>query len=209
MGILLRRRTREGLCTASHTFFFGIAILAMVALGMASAAWAHRDRGPDDPCRRQLGASLLHLTLYQPQVDPDGEYCDEVPREGKTVMVVDVTAGELREGPMSIEVIETSDSGVSRTILSLPPTVYRWGVADTEVTLNAGNTYIARVLVAQSADTEPQLLSFPIHVGAWYKAMIIPALMVVAVLALTTISVIRYSLSTRQDRSATKRVPVA
>lgn len=199
--MLLRRRTREGLCTTSHTFFFYFTILATAALGLTSTAWAHRDRGPDDPCRRQLGASLLHLTLYQPHVDPGGEYCDEVPREGKTVMVVDVTAGELREVPMSIEVIATNDSGASRTILSLPPKIYRWGVVDTEVILNAGDNYTARVVVAQGSHTEPQSLSFPIRVGAWYKALLIPALMVFAVLALTAISVIRYQILSRQKSS--------
>ena len=97
-------------------------ILAVVGWLTSVEAWAHRDRGPDDPCRRQIGDSLLHLTLYQPQFDPAGEYCEEVPRAGKTIMVVDVTAGELRRTPMSLEVIETALSGQSQTVLSLPAT---------------------------------------------------------------------------------------
>jgi hypothetical protein len=60
------------------------------------------------------------------------------------------------------------------------------------VTLNAGSDYVARVVLEQGADREPRLLSFPIRVAAWYRAMIVPALIVVAVLALTAISVIRY-----------------
>ena len=78
---------------------------------MVAAAWAHRDRGPDDPCRKQIGDSLLHLTLYQPHFDPDAEYCEEVPRAGRTVVVVDVTAGELRQVPISVEVVAGSESG--------------------------------------------------------------------------------------------------
>ncbi|MBI3798510.1 MAG: hypothetical protein HY268_16305 [Deltaproteobacteria bacterium] len=168
---------------------------------MTAEAWAHRDRGPNDPCRRQLGASLLHLTLYQPQFDPDAEYCDEVPREGKTILVVDVTAGELRQIPMSLEVVAAGDSGQPRAILSVPPKIYERGIADTEVTLNAGNDYVAQVVVALGADKEPQLLSFPIRVTAWYRAMIMPALVVAALLALTAVSVIRYYVSSRQDES--------
>jgi len=189
LGLGLHPAIRMGIASRR---FFCIVILATAGWMITSQAWAHRDRGPDDPCRRQLGASLLHLTLYQPQFDPAGEYCEEVPRAGKTIMVVDVTAGELRQVPMSLEVVAASDSGQLRTILSIPPQIYRRGVADAEVTLNAGSGYVARVVVEQGADREPRLLSFPIQVAAWYRAMIVPALIVAAVLALTAISVIRY-----------------
>jgi hypothetical protein len=188
------------MCIASRRFFC-IVILATAGWMMTSEAWAHRDRGPNDPCRRQLGASLLHLTLYQPQFDPNGEYCEEVPREGKTILVVDVTAGELRQVPMSLEVVAAGDSGQSRTILSVPPKIYQRGVADTEVILNAGSDYVARVVLELGADRKPQLLSFPIRVAAWYRAMLMPALIVAALLALTAISVIRYYLASRQDES--------
>jgi hypothetical protein len=102
---------------------------------------------------------------------------------------------------MSLEVVVTGDSGTSRTVLLVPPKVYRWGVADVEVTLNAGSDYVARVVLEQDADREPQLLSFPIRVAAWYRAMIVPALIVAALLALTAISVIRYYVSSRQDEA--------
>src|SRR5215813_14337884 len=179
------------MCIASRRFFC-IVILATAGWMTTSKAWAHRGGGPNDPCERRLGTSLIHLTLYQPQFDPDAEYCNEVPREGKTVMVVDVSAGELRQVPMSLEVVAAGESGQSRTILSVPAQIYRRGVADAEVTLNAGSEYVARVVLAPGADREPQLLSFPIRVAAWYRAIIVPALIVAAVLALTAISVIRY-----------------
>jgi hypothetical protein len=183
---------------ASRKFFY-IVMLATVGWMITSKAWAHRDRGPNDPCRRQLGASLLHLTLYQPQFDPSGEYCEEVPRAGKTIMVVDVTPGELREVPMSLELATASDSGQSRTILSVPAKIYQRGLADTEVILSEGSDYVARVVLELGADREPQLLSFPIRVAAWYRALLVPALVVAALLALTAISVIRYYVVSRQD----------
>ncbi len=116
-------------------------------------------------------------------------------------MVVDVTAGELRQVPMSLEVVATSASGQPRTIVMVPPKIYEWGVVDTEVTLNAGSDYVARVVLELGADREPQLLSFPIRVVAWYRAMIMPALVVVAVLVLTAISVVRYYVVSRQDEA--------
>jgi hypothetical protein len=179
------------MCVASRRFFC-IVILVMAGWMMTSEAWAHRGGGPNDPCERRLGASLIHLTLYQPQFDPGAEYCDEVPREGKTVVVVDVSAGDLRQVPMSLEVVATGDSETSRTVLLVPPKVYRWGVADVEVTLNAGSDSVARVVLEQGADRKPHSLSFPIRVAAWYRAIIVPALIVATVLALTAISVIRY-----------------
>jgi len=185
---------------ASFSFYFFV-ILMMVSWLTAVEAWAHRDRGPNDPCRRQIGDSLLHLTLYQPQFDPAAEYCEEVPRAGKSVMVVDVTAGELRQTPISLEVIETAVSGQSRTILSLPAKIYELGVADTEVLFNEGNEYLVRVTLEMGAGRQSQVLAFPIRVAAWYRAMLVPALIVVGLLALTAISVIRYYATARQDES--------
>jgi hypothetical protein len=144
---------------------------------------------------------VLHLTLYQPQFDPVGEYCDEVPRAGKTIVVVDVSPGELRQVPLSLEVLASSASGTPRVVLSVPPTVYRRGVMDAEVTLQAGSDYVARVVVGQSPNGAPQPLVFPIRVAAWYRALITPALLVVALLALTAISVVRYYVSSRQVES--------
>jgi hypothetical protein len=180
---------------------FYLITLTMVGWMTSTEVWAHRDRGPNDPCRRQIGDSLLHLTLYQPQFDPIAEYCEEAPREGKTVMVVDVTEGELRQTPIGLEVLETDISGQSRTVLSLPAKIYELGVADTEVLLTEGNNYIVRVTLELGAGRQVQALAFPIRVAAWYRAMLMPALIVVGLLALTAISVIRYYVTTRQDES--------
>jgi pyridoxine/pyridoxamine 5'-phosphate oxidase len=45
------------------------------------------------------------------------------------------------------------------------------------------------------------VLVFPIRVAAWYRAMLVPALLVVGLLALIVMSVIRYYAATRQDES--------
>jgi hypothetical protein len=184
-------------------------MVILVMAGMITAtAWAHRDRGPDDLCRKQIGASLLHLTLYQPHFDPDAEYCEEIPRAGKTVVVVDVTEGELRQVPISVEVVAVNTAGESRTVLSLPPQVYPRGVADSEMVFDEGSDYVARVIVEQGAGKEPQLLAFPIQVTAWYVAMVKPALMVVGVLAFIGISFIRYHITSRQQESSVGKVKV-
>ena len=190
-------------CMVNRAFLF-LVVSAMVGGMMTTEVWAHRNRGPNDPCRKQLGASFMHLTLYQPQFNPDAEYCEEVPRAGKAVLVVDVTAGELRQALISLAVIATDESGRSRTVLLLPPKVYERGAVDTEVVFNEGNDYVVRVVVDRGNGKEPQQFSFPIQVAAWYRAMIKPMLMMVGVLVLVIISIIRYRMSSRSNESSSR-----
>jgi cytochrome oxidase Cu insertion factor (SCO1/SenC/PrrC family) len=186
-----------------NRFPSALALLLMAVTGLAMPALllAHRFGGPNDPCERKIGASFIHITLYQPQFDPDAEYCDVVPREGNTVLVVDVLGDDLRKLPMGLEVIATGDSQAPRTILSVPAKLYRRGVADAQVLLAADSRYLARVSLQGNTAAKSQVLSFPIRVGSWYRALIMPALMVIGVLALTAISVIRYRLSSAKPRS--------
>jgi len=179
--------------------FFDVLIATMAGLMMVTAAWAHRERGPNDTCRKQIGDSLLHITLYQPHFDPDAEYCEEVPRGGRTVVVVDVTAGELRQVPISVEMIAQNESGQSRSVLSLPNKILDRGMVDSEVVLEEGNNYVAEVEVDLGAGKELQKFSFPIKVAPWYTSMVKPALMIVGLLVVTIISVIRYQMSSRQQ----------
>ncbi len=170
-----------------------IALLAIAGWLGSTTAWAHRGGGPNDPCERRLGVSLVHLTLYQPNFDPDAEYCNEVPREGKTVMVVDIEGDRLRQAPIALEMIASDESG-PRKILSIPPRIYRRGVADAEVTLDSGSNYTARVVLLDAANLTAIPLTFPIRVGAWYRPIILPALIILAVLALTAIPIVRHYL---------------
>ena len=97
----------------------------------AAPAYAHKFGGPNDPCERKLGAAVIHITLYQPQFDPDAEYCDEVPREGDTVFVLDTLGDELRQVPIGVQIFAISSDGSQRVAVTLPPAVYRRGVVDT------------------------------------------------------------------------------
>lgn len=181
-----------------------LAMIGMVLLvsGITAEVRAHRDRGPNDPCRREIGASLLHITLYQTQFDPVTEYCEEVPGTGKALLVVDVTPGELRKVPFGLEVIATNAAGQSQTVLSVPPKVYERGVLNTEIVFQKETTYVAQVMLEREKGEDSQLLAFPIQVAAWYKAMIMPALLVAGLLVFILISVIRYNIVSRQQGEA-------
>jgi cytochrome oxidase Cu insertion factor (SCO1/SenC/PrrC family) len=115
-----------------------------------------------------------------------------VPREGATVLVVDMLGEGLRKVPMGLEVIAISEARAPRTILSMAPKVYRRGVADSQVLLTSENRYVMRISLQGVGPGESRVLSFPIRVGSWYRPLIVPSLMVLGVVALTAMSVIRY-----------------
>src|ERR1700681_4918289 len=86
---------------------------------LQGTALSHRFDGPSDPCEGKLGTSLIHITLYQPQFDPDAEYCDQVPRAGNTVLLVDVLGDELRRMPLGVQILAGEGSQHQRNVLSL------------------------------------------------------------------------------------------
>ena len=172
------------------------AAVAALCLVLPVSSWGHRDRGPGDPCRREVGPSLLHITFYQTQFDPVTEYCEEIPRVGNAFLVVDVTP-DLWERPFGVELVAANESGQSNTILSLPFQVYERGVANTEVVVKAGLRYEVRVMLGLAEEREPRKFAFPFQVAAWYKALVGPALITLGVVIVLAVSVIRYKLTAR------------
>jgi len=165
-------------------------LTAVVGWLLQGVAFAHKFGGPNDPCERKIGKSLIHITLYQPEFNPDAEYCDQIPRAGNTVLVVDVLGNDLRKLPLGVQILAVSDSAPNKAVLALPPTIYRRGVADAQVVLDDNSSYLTQISLGEGA--EQQLLSFPVRVSAWYRPFIMPALIVLAVFALMTISILRY-----------------
>jgi hypothetical protein len=94
-----------------------------------------------------------------------------------------------------------SDDSGPRKILSVPAKIYRRGVADTEVTLTAGSDYVARVVLLDGENQTAIPLTFPIRVGAWYRPIILPALLILAVLALTAIPIVRHYMFLQDDEA--------
>jgi hypothetical protein len=178
----------------------GLLVAVLVAIGFLNpmTAWAHRFGGPNDPCERRIGASFIHITLYQPQFDPDAEYCDSVPRDGNTVVVVDVLGDDLRRLPIALQLVAKSKSGAPRTILNVAPRVYRRGVADAQVVLGAGLDYVVRVAIQDGH--QARLFSFPIRVAAWYRMLIVPSMIFFALVSLIAISIARYYWSGQREK---------
>ena len=170
-----------------------ISILILVLL-VATPAYAHKFGGPNDPCERKIGASLIHITLYQPEFDPDAEYCDEIPRAGNTVLVVDTMGEKLRRVPIGVQIL-ADDAADHDAVLAIRPTVYRRGVVDAQVDLVDGRRYIAKISIAPEDGSNLTVYSFPIRVQSWYHPLVLPALMVLGVFALIGISIVQYRMA--------------
>jgi cytochrome oxidase Cu insertion factor (SCO1/SenC/PrrC family) len=183
-----------------------VCVLSLVA---APPAHAHKFGGPNDPCERKLGAALIHITLYQPQFDPDAEYCDVVPREGNTVFVLDTMGDRLRQVPIGVQIFAIDRDGSRRIAVDLPPAVYRRGVVDTQVNLAEGYSYLATVSIGSLAGAPADEYSFPIRVRAWYRALVMPFLLVLGVLALVAVSVFRYRAAPARRRHNLARFAIA
>jgi cytochrome oxidase Cu insertion factor (SCO1/SenC/PrrC family) len=181
-----------------------ISILILVVL-VATPASAHKFGGPNDPCERKIGASLIHITLYQPEFDPDAEYCDQIPRAGNTVLVVDTMGEKLRRVRIGVQILADDAASDHHAVLAIRPAVYRRGVVDAQVDLVDGRRYIAKVMIASEEGSNLTVYSFPIRVQPWYHALVVPALMVLAVFAFIGISIVQYR--TTQSRRRRRRSP--
>ena len=91
-----------------------------------------------DVCVRNMGGSMVHLSTYQPQHDPEAEYCTEIPREGETLWVLDLVDQALRDMPIIIKIVRGSGQALSDTVTSLYSTNHSDGVIKGEFNLDEG-----------------------------------------------------------------------
>ena len=149
----------------------GSLFLVGVFLAALSTApvWAHGGAGIDiDPCAQKVGPYSIHFTAYQPQTDPSGEYCEDVPKAGNTILVFDLVDQELRGKPVAIRVVEAANGAESRTVLEIPPQVYPTGVVNAEADFDPPGKYLAIITVQESQKT----VTFPIRVAMWSPTLV-------------------------------------
>ncbi len=91
-----------------------------------------------DVCVRNISGSMVHLSTYQPQYDPEAEYCTEIPKEGETLWVLDLVDQALRDMPVIIKIVRGSGKALSETVTSLYSTNHSDGVIKGEFNLDEG-----------------------------------------------------------------------
>ena len=141
------------------------AALALACCGLllgAGSASGHGGVGIDeDPCVRRAGLYLIHFAVYQPQVDPTEEYCDEVPSADQAIFVFDLVDRELRNELAAIRIERLGGEGEpTETLLSIPAQRYPTGVVNTEFRFDAPGEYSAVVTL----DDPERVIRFPLRV---------------------------------------------
>lgn len=110
---------------------------------------------------RRAGLYLIHFAVYQPQVDPTEEFCDEIPRADHAIFVFDLVDRELRKEPAAIRIERQGDDRQSsETVLSIPAQLYPTGVVNTEFRFEEPGEYAAVVTL----ESGPLEIRFPIRV---------------------------------------------
>lgn len=106
----------------------GIAAFVLVAMLYAGSVFAHgRVSLEEDPCVRQIGENMVHLSTYQPQYDESGHYCTDIPLAGETYLVIDLIDSALRNMPVALKVIRGNETD-GETVLQQPAAYYPDGV---------------------------------------------------------------------------------
>ena len=118
----------------------GISALTLVSMLYCSSAGAHGKVAMEqDTCVRRLeDNSMVHLSAYQPQHEPSGQYCTDIPREGDTHLVVDLVDQALRDMPVGIRVVRGTSEVESETVTYLRPSYHPDGVIRGETSLDEG-----------------------------------------------------------------------
>ena len=110
----------------SLTFYMGIA----TAHGTASLK--------TDNCMRNMGGSMVHLSTFQPQYDPEAEYCTEIPKEGETIWALDLIDHALREMPIVIKIVKGGGEAISETVEHWRSVNHHDGIIKGELNLDQG-----------------------------------------------------------------------
>lgn len=91
-----------------------------------------------DSCMRRTGTSMVHMSAYQPQIEPSAHYCTEIPNEGETFIVIDLVDKALRDMPVGIRIVKGTGDADSETIKTVKAAYHSDGVVGGKVYLEQG-----------------------------------------------------------------------
>jgi hypothetical protein len=117
---------------------WALAAMASIVMYSGLAAAHGKVSLESDVCVRNISGSMVHLSTYQPQHDPEAEYCTEIPKEGETLWVLDLVDQALRDMPIDIKIVRGSGQALSDTVASLYSTNHGDGIIKGEFNLDEG-----------------------------------------------------------------------
>ncbi|GKS70275.1 hypothetical protein W03_22790 [Nitrosomonas sp. PY1] len=144
-----------------------------------------------DVCVRNISGSMVHLSTYQPQYDPQAEYCTEIPKEGETLWVLDLIDQALRNMPVAVKIMRGSGASLSDTVTSLYSTDHSDGVIKGAFNLDEGQY----TLFVTGEGTPPLHYEYPLRIQMTnYKDLFFsyaPYIIIFLLLALMTDKILK------------------
>lgn len=148
-------------------------VTAAVCLFAAAGVFAHGGLAIDDDlCKLRVGPFNMHFTGYQPQFDGNREFCEDIPRVGHTIVVMDALEPDLRGLPIEVRIIRDPGSPEAEnvqgtqldalTVLHLPPKVYETGSVPLEYSFNTPGRFVGLVKAGSNGEFVSR---FPFSVG--------------------------------------------
>ena len=136
-------------------------LMLVIALSHPGVATAHGTAsGEDDPCIRQVGERVVHFNAYQPQYQLKDQYCTDIPKEGETLLVVDLVDPALRNEPVGMRVMKRSGGKEvdDQIVADIRPSTHPDGVLRGEVRLDEGLYTVTIASEKQNLMKRPQYL---------------------------------------------------
>jgi len=155
------------------TWACSTALILVAGLSHPGVAAAHGTAsGEDDPCIRQVGEKVVHFNAYQPQYQLKEQYCTDIPKEGDTVLVVDLVDLTLRNEPVGMRVIKGNGSNEAddQIVADIRPSTHPDGVLRGEVRLDEGLYTVTIASEKQNLMKRPQYL-LRVHMTNYQKLM--------------------------------------
>ena len=126
--------------TYKQLLHLNVTIILLLMVGLyAGMAGAHgKVAMAQDSCMRYAGTSMVHLSAYQPKIEPSAHYCTEIPNEGETFLIIDLVDEALRHMPVGIRIVKGTGNADSETIKTVQPVYHPDGVVGEKVYLEQG-----------------------------------------------------------------------
>jgi hypothetical protein len=137
----------------------GLMLLAVLSNPGVAAAHGTAS-GEDDPCLRRVGEKVVHFNAYQPQYQLKDQYCTDIPKEGDTVLVVDLVDPALRNELVGMRVVKGNgrNEAEGEIVADIRPSTHPDGVLRGEVRLDEGLYTVTIAAEKQNLMKRPQYL---------------------------------------------------
>jgi len=110
--------------------------------------------------RRAGDGSMIHMSVYQPTIEPSAHYCTEIPNVGETYLVIDLVDKALRDMPVGIRIVKGTGDADSETIKTVKPAFYKSGSLSQKVYLEQGRYTV----IIKGEAVPPVEHSYPLRV---------------------------------------------